>query len=71
MEIFSSTPLLELEHADGVIRHPFPLNCFMKHWYLGSDFYHSVKIGIVQYVWFHFFMIFWAYYCFLNPTSIN
>ncbi|CAL9058778.1 protein LAZ1 homolog 1-like [Musa acuminata AAA Group] len=50
MEIFSSTPLLELEHADGVIRHPFPLNCFMKHWYLGSDFYHSVKIGIVQYM---------------------
>ncbi|URE43424.1 hypothetical protein MUK42_15177 [Musa troglodytarum] len=50
MEIFSSTPLLELEQADGVIRHPFPLNCFMKHWYLGSDFYHSVKIGIVQYM---------------------
>ncbi|XP_074568014.1 protein LAZ1 homolog 1-like isoform X1 [Curcuma longa] len=49
-EISSSTPLLEIEYADGLVRHPFPLNCFMKHWYLGPDFYQSVKIGIVQYM---------------------
>ncbi|XP_074564695.1 protein LAZ1 homolog 1-like isoform X2 [Curcuma longa] len=49
-EISSSTPLLELEYADGLVRHPFPLNCFMKHWYLGTEFYESVKIAIVQYM---------------------
>ncbi|XP_072976562.1 protein LAZ1 homolog 1 isoform X1 [Typha angustifolia] len=46
----SSAPLLDLEYGDGVVRHPFPLSCFLKNWYLGSDFYHAVKIGIVQYM---------------------
>lgn len=46
----SSMPLLELAYEDGVVRHPFPLNCCMNNWYLGSDFYQAVKIGIVQYV---------------------
>ncbi|WOL02359.1 hypothetical protein Cni_G11078 [Canna indica] len=50
VEVSSSTPLLELEYADGLVRHPFPLNCFIREWYLGSDFYQSVKIGIVQYM---------------------
>lgn len=52
IDISSTTPLLEYsyEESDGVIRHPFPLNCFLGHWYVGSDFYQAVKIGIVQYM---------------------
>ncbi|KAJ0976946.1 hypothetical protein J5N97_012420 [Dioscorea zingiberensis] len=50
IEISSSMPLLEVEYADGIIEHPFPLNCLLRHWYLGSDFYQAVKIGIVQYM---------------------
>jgi hypothetical protein len=46
----SSTPLLKDAYAYGVVEHPFPLNCFLRDWYLGPDFYQSVKIGIVQYV---------------------
>ncbi|XP_022141473.1 protein LAZ1 homolog 1 isoform X2 [Momordica charantia] len=46
----SSTPLLKEKYAYGVVEHPFPLNCFIRDWYLGSDFYHAVKIGIVQYM---------------------
>ncbi|KAG5250750.1 protein LAZ [Salix suchowensis] len=45
-----SSPLLEDSHADGVVEHPFPLNCFLRDWNLGADFYHAVKIGIVQYM---------------------
>lgn len=48
--ITSRTPLLEEAYAYGVVEHPFPLNCFLKDWYLGPKFYHAVKIGIVQYV---------------------
>lgn len=51
----SSTPLLAEKYAYGVVEHPFPLNCFIREWYLGSDFYHAVKIGIVQYVCDHLF----------------
>ncbi|XP_020246729.1 protein LAZ1 homolog 1 [Asparagus officinalis] len=50
VEITSSMPLLELPYEDGIVRHPFPLNCLLRHWYLGSDFYQAVKIGIVQYM---------------------
>ncbi|XP_017420101.1 protein LAZ1 homolog 1 isoform X2 [Vigna angularis] len=46
----SSTPLLKESYAYGVVEHPFPLNCFLRDWYLGTDFYQSVKIGIVQYM---------------------
>ncbi|XP_057449534.1 protein LAZ1 homolog 1 isoform X1 [Lotus japonicus] len=46
----SSTPLLKEAYAYGVVEHPFPLNCFLRDWYLGPDFYQSVKIGIVQYM---------------------
>ncbi|KAG1331189.1 hypothetical protein COCNU_02G011570 [Cocos nucifera] len=49
-QISSSSPLFELEYLDGAVRHPFPLNCFLKHWHLGSDFYDAVKTGIVQYM---------------------
>lgn len=52
--ISASTPLLEEAYSYGVVEHPFPLNCFMREWYLGPDFYNAVKIGIVQYVRFLF-----------------
>lgn len=48
--VSSSLPLLDDAYAYGVVEHPFPLNCFIREWYLGSDFYQAVKIGIVQYV---------------------
>ncbi|CAN6458536.1 unnamed protein product [Victoria cruziana] len=48
--IGSMTPLLDASYADRVVKHPFPLNWFIRHWYLGSDFYQAVKIGIVQYM---------------------
>lgn len=44
------TPLLHEVYGYGVVEHPFPLNCFLRDWYLGRDFYNAVKIGIVQYV---------------------
>lgn len=31
VEITTSMPLLELPYEDGVIRHPFPLNCLLRH----------------------------------------
>ncbi|XP_043721988.1 protein LAZ1 homolog 1 isoform X1 [Telopea speciosissima] len=49
-QINSSTPLLESAYFDGAVKHPFPLNFFIKQWYLGPDFYYAVKIGIVQYM---------------------
>ncbi|KAF2296584.1 hypothetical protein GH714_000359 [Hevea brasiliensis] len=48
--ITSSIPLLEESYAYGVVEHPFPLNCFLRDWQLGPDFYHAVKVGIVQYM---------------------
>lgn len=45
-----SSPLLNETYAYGVVEHPFPLNCLLRDWYLGPDFYNAVKIGIVQYV---------------------
>ncbi|KAL4559123.1 hypothetical protein LXL04_031257 [Taraxacum kok-saghyz] len=45
-----SIPLIEESYTYGVVEHPFPLNCFLKEWYLGPDFYQAVKIGIVQYM---------------------
>uniref|UniRef100_A0A7N0USJ9 Uncharacterized protein n=1 Tax=Kalanchoe fedtschenkoi TaxID=63787 RepID=A0A7N0USJ9_KALFE len=48
--VTESTPLLEDSYAYGVVKHPFPLNCCLRSWYLGPDFYHAVKIGIVQYM---------------------
>ncbi|KAH7525170.1 protein LAZ1 homolog 1 [Ziziphus jujuba] len=44
------TPLLNEAYAYGVVEHPFPLNCCLGDWYLGPNFYHAVKIGIVQYM---------------------
>ncbi|KAK9271092.1 hypothetical protein L1049_026681 [Liquidambar formosana] len=48
--IDSGTPLLEEAYSYGVVEHPFPLKCLLREWYLGPDFYHAVKIGIVQYM---------------------
>ncbi|PHU20047.1 Protein LAZ1 -like protein 1 [Capsicum chinense] len=48
--VSSSLPLLDDAYAYGVVEHPFPLNCFIREWYLGPDFYQAVKIGIVQYM---------------------
>ncbi|GFZ09912.1 organic solute transporter ostalpha protein [Actinidia rufa] len=48
--VTSSIPLLEEAYAYGVVEHPFPLNCLLRDWHLGSDFYQAVKIGIVQYM---------------------
>lgn len=57
LQISESSPLLDddydYDYDHGIVKHPFPLNCFMRNWYLGSDFYHAVKIGIVQYVCMH------------------
>nr|DAD39962.1 TPA_asm: hypothetical protein HUJ06_014285 [Nelumbo nucifera] len=49
-QITFTSPLLEDAYFDGVVEHPFPLNYLLRHWYLGPDFYHAVKIGIVQYM---------------------
>ncbi|XP_021760965.1 protein LAZ1 homolog 1-like [Chenopodium quinoa] len=48
--INSGSPLLEEAYTYGVVEHPFPLNYFIREWYLGKDFYQAVKIGIVQYM---------------------
>ncbi|KAI3464626.1 hypothetical protein Pfo_021289 [Paulownia fortunei] len=48
--VTSSIPLLDEAYAYGVVEHPFPLNCFLRDWELGTDFYQAVKIGIVQYM---------------------
>ncbi|XP_054788711.1 protein LAZ1 homolog 1 [Prosopis cineraria] len=45
-----NSPLLKEVYAYGVVEHPFPLNCLLRDWYLGPDFYNAVKIGIVQYM---------------------
>ncbi|KAK7320888.1 hypothetical protein VNO77_30799 [Canavalia gladiata] len=46
----SSIPLMKEAYAYGIVEHPFPLNLLLRDWYLGPDFYQSVKIGIVQYM---------------------
>ncbi|WVZ56890.1 hypothetical protein U9M48_007358 [Paspalum notatum var. saurae] len=50
LQISESSPLLDIDYDYGIVKHPFPLNCFMRNWYLGPDFYHAVKVGIVQYM---------------------
>lgn len=63
--IDSNTPLLKEAYAYGVVEHPFPLNCFLRYWYLGRDFYNAVKIGIVQYVCAHFLIESYCRFLFL------
>lgn len=44
------TPLLDHNDEKGTIKHPFPMNFFLKPWRLSHWFYRVVKFGIVQYV---------------------
>ncbi|XP_020517313.1 protein LAZ1 isoform X2 [Amborella trichopoda] len=46
----SKTPLLESSSEKGVVKHPFPMNYFVRPWKLGQWFYQVVKFGIVQYM---------------------
>lgn len=46
----SKTPLLEHSSEKGIVKHPFPMNYFLKPWKLGLWFYQVVKFGIVQYM---------------------
>ncbi|CAI0407713.1 unnamed protein product [Linum tenue] len=46
----TKTPLLEHGHEKGTVKHPFPMNYFVKPWRLGRWFYQVVKFGIVQYM---------------------
>ncbi|XP_030522842.1 protein LAZ1 isoform X1 [Rhodamnia argentea] len=43
-------PLLEHYSEHGIVKHPFPMNYFLKPWKLGQWFYQVIKIGIVQYM---------------------
>ncbi|TKY75534.1 LAZ1 protein [Spatholobus suberectus] len=44
------TPLLQHSSDKGTVKHPFPINYFLKPWKLGPHFYQIVKFGIVQYM---------------------
>uniref|UniRef100_A0A7N0T091 Protein LAZ1 n=1 Tax=Kalanchoe fedtschenkoi TaxID=63787 RepID=A0A7N0T091_KALFE len=46
----SKAPLLEHGSDLGVVKHPFPMNYFLKPWQLGQWFYQVIKFGIVQYM---------------------
>ncbi|CAN1307844.1 Protein LAZ1 [Linum perenne] len=46
----TKTPLLENAKDKGAVKHPFPMNYFLKPWRLGQWFYQVVKFGIVQYM---------------------
>ncbi|XP_057966337.1 protein LAZ1 [Malania oleifera] len=49
-QMSSKTPLLEHASEKGTVKHPFPVNYFLKPWKLGEWFYQVVKFGIVQYM---------------------
>ncbi|KAJ9560668.1 hypothetical protein OSB04_005828 [Centaurea solstitialis] len=44
------TPLLEQTAEQGIVKHLFPMNLFLKPWRLGQRVYLIIKIGIVQYM---------------------
>ncbi|KAG6533715.1 hypothetical protein ZIOFF_007590 [Zingiber officinale] len=48
--VTSKTTLLQNAFEKGVIKHPFPMNYFLKPWRLSEWFYQNIKIGIVQYM---------------------
>ncbi|KAL5704146.1 Protein laz1 [Ranunculus cassubicifolius] len=48
--INAKTPLLHRSSDKGIVKHHFPMNCFLKPWKLGQWFYQVVKFGIVQYM---------------------
>ncbi|GER48192.1 hypothetical protein STAS_25345 [Striga asiatica] len=43
-------PLLDHGSERGIVKHPFPLNLFLKPWKLGGWVYQAIKFGIVQYM---------------------
>ncbi|PSS11077.1 hypothetical protein CEY00_Acc15350 [Actinidia chinensis var. chinensis] len=46
----AKTPLLEHGLGKGTVKHPFPMNYFLKPWKLGQWVYQVIKFGIVQYM---------------------
>lgn len=46
----TKAPLLEHGVEKGTIKHPFPINYFIKPWKLGQWVYQVIKLGIIQYV---------------------
>ncbi|XAR52396.1 hypothetical protein NMG60_11020468 [Bertholletia excelsa] len=46
----AKTPLLDHGIENGTIKHPFPMNYFLKPWKLGRWVYQVIKFGIVQYM---------------------
>ncbi|XP_057464458.1 protein LAZ1-like isoform X1 [Actinidia eriantha] len=46
----AKTPLLECGLGKGTVKHPFPMNYFLKPWKLGHWVYQVIKFGIVQYM---------------------
>uniref|UniRef100_A0A5B6ZI85 Uncharacterized protein n=1 Tax=Davidia involucrata TaxID=16924 RepID=A0A5B6ZI85_DAVIN len=48
--VSSKTPLLEHGFERGTVKHPFPMNYFLKPWKLGQWVYQVIKFGIVQYM---------------------
>ncbi|KAM7502885.1 hypothetical protein LguiB_001789 [Lonicera macranthoides] len=43
-------PLLEPGSDKGTLKHPFPMNYFLKPWKLGQWVYQLIKFGIIQYM---------------------
>ncbi|KAA8524479.1 hypothetical protein F0562_010902 [Nyssa sinensis] len=48
--VSSKTPLLDYGSERGTVKHPFPMNYFLKPWKLGQWVYQVIKFGIVQYM---------------------
>ncbi|XP_058197088.1 protein LAZ1 isoform X3 [Rhododendron vialii] len=46
----TKAPLLEHGVEKGTIKHPFPMNYFIKPWKLGQWVYQVIKLGIIQYM---------------------
>ncbi|KAE9461537.1 hypothetical protein C3L33_06562, partial [Rhododendron williamsianum] len=46
----TKAPLLEHGVEKGTIKHPFPMNYFIKPWKLGQSVYQVIKLGIIQYM---------------------
>ncbi|KAI8524759.1 hypothetical protein RHMOL_Rhmol13G0173900 [Rhododendron molle] len=46
----TKAPLLEHGVERGTIKHPFPMNYFIKPWKLGQWVYQVIKLGIIQYM---------------------
>lgn len=70
------TALLDHGAEKGTIKHPFPMNYFLKPWKLGQWVYQVIKFGIVQYVSLHCTKIiclfcYKSFHNFLNHVMFN